>query len=80
MNLMHAWDQALMSVLPKFYRQHATPQTLYRIKRDIVALMRDQHHLHISRHEERQVRVEWLEESQSVNLVIPPQLLARTVH
>ncbi len=75
---MHLWDVALMKVLPEFYEADASPQTLYRIKKRIVEEMRT--HMKISKAEERQVRVEWMAKTQSVNLVIPPNLLTRTLH
>lgn len=74
------WDAALMSVLPRYYKQDATPQTLYRIKKDLLKVMREQHHLEISSADARRVRVEWMAEEGSVNLRLPPNLLARTLH
>lgn len=77
MNLMHMWDQALMSVLPSYYNTDATPQTVYRIKRDIVRIMRGQGVV-ISDMDEHRIKVKFAEAE--VNMIIPPHLLTQTLH
>lgn len=77
MNLMHMWDQALMSVLPDYYNTDATPQTVYRIKRDIVRIMRGQG-VEISDMDEHRIKIQFSEAE--VNMVIPPHLLTQTLH
>ncbi|MHB8354989.1 MAG: hypothetical protein ACYDCF_11220 [Burkholderiales bacterium] len=69
-----------MRVLPEFYNKDASPQNLYRIKKEIVRIMRDEHHLEIGSDDFRRVRVEILDDGQSVNLVVPPNLLTKTLH
>ncbi len=78
MSLMHLWDQALMKVLPKYYQQDASPQTLFRIKKDILSEMKE--HIAISKDDARHVKVQWLADEKSVNLVVPPKLLTQTLH
>lgn len=78
---MHLWDKALMQVLPKYYNTESSPQTLYRIKQDMVKVMRQEHNIYISQSDERRIRVNWDGEEQSVNIIIPPNLLAAsTLH
>ena len=79
--ILHLWDKALMQVLPKYYNAESNPQTLYRIKQDMVEVMRHDHNIYISPSDERRIRVKWDGEEQSVNIIIPPNLLAAdTLH
>ncbi len=78
--MMHEWDAALMCVLPKYYKQAADPQTLTKIKNDMIQVMREKHHLHISEADAQKIKVEWLAEEEAVNLVIPHELLTQTIH
>lgn len=70
-----------MAVLPNYYDEDASPQTLYRIRRDMVKIMREQHKLPVSKSDEHRIRLEWNGEEQSMNVIIPPHLLAgNTLH
>ena len=70
-----------MQVLPNYYSEDASPQVLYRIKRDLVKVMRDKHHVTVSTFDEHRIRLEWNGEEQSMNIIIPPHLLAgNTLH
>ncbi len=80
MSMMHFWDSALAKVLPEFYQLEASPQTMYRIKKALLLTMREEHGVQVSDEDARHIRVEWMEQEQSVNLVIPPKLLTQTLH
>ena len=77
MNLMHLWDKSLMDVLPGYYEMEASPQTMYRIKKDVVQAMRG-HGVSISSIDEHRIKVAF--NGEDVNMTIPPHLLAQTVH
>lgn len=56
----------------------ASPVICQRIKREFVQIMRDRFQIDWSRYA-RQIKVEFLTGSKP-NLILPPQLLKRTVH
>lgn len=76
---MHLWDQAMAQAFNKYVGQPASPQTLYRIKKEIVRIMRDIHKLEIVAADMHHIKVE-LRDDGAVNLVVPPNLLAPVVH
>lgn len=76
--MLYLWDSALMRVLPKYYGEDADPQTLYRIKMDMLRIIRDEHHITITPADQRAIRVQI--NAEGVHLTIPPHLLTQVVH
>ncbi len=77
--MMHLWDQAMVQAFNKYMGQPASPQTFYRIKKEIVRIMRDVHKLEIQAADVHRIKVEPRDDG-AVNLVVPPNLLAPSIH
>lgn len=69
-----------MQVLPNYYGEAADSQNLYRIKNELIDVMRNRYGMQITKTDARKVRLVWLEKEQGINLIVPPNLLVKTLH